>query len=128
MPHRLQILNPFLGFVAEAIAFAVGTVLALSEHILGLIDPTVWKELTGAHGALFGAVVIVLALWASKIADSKKMDKRHDEMMTMHSNSSEKLMALTAEAIKAHGMATQAINSMDRTIQNLTIKITDKEP
>jgi hypothetical protein len=126
MPHRITLIHPVLAYFAEGIAFLIGAALALSDMILGLIDPAIWKELTGAHGALFGAVVIVLALWTSKIADSKRMDKRHDELMALQTANAEKLMGLTAEAIKAHGLAISAINSMDRTIQNLTIEISDR--
>ena len=128
MPHRIHFLSTAMGQIAEGLALLLGSMLALSEHILGMLDPEVWRGLTGDHGALFGAVIIVAVLWASKLADSKRMDKRHDEMMALQTSNATKLMALTAEAIKAHGLAIQAINSMDRTIQSLTIEVTDKIP
>ena len=96
-----------------------------------------WSHVRGSDGALFGAVIIVIALWTGKLADSKKMDKRHEEMLQMQKDlyasllktneaSNEKLMELAAENIKARLLNAEAVRNMDGSIKRLINTLGEK--
>jgi hypothetical protein len=96
---------------------AVGAYSAI-RYIAVMMDADTWQKVKGAEGALFGAVIVVIVLWASKIMDGRRLDARHAETLALQKENSQKLMDLTAESIKAHGYTCQAIASIDRTLQS----------
>lgn len=102
MPHRIAALHQFCNYFVEGMLFSIGLAWAGGEKIAAaLVDRETMDQLRSADGALFGAAVIVVALWISKIADGKRMDKRHDEMIATLKESHAKSEALVAESIKA---------------------------
>ena len=110
MPHRLHFLNTTLGYVIEGSLFSIGLLWSgLSRFVAVLIDKETMDQLRSADGALFGAAVIVVALWISKIADSKRMDKRHDEMISTLKDGNEKSEKLVVESIKASAKVSHAL-------------------
>jgi hypothetical protein len=84
MPHRLHDLTATLIYICEGTLFTIGLMWSGGTRYLAqLVDQDTMNQLRSADGALFGAAVIVVALWLSKISDGKKMDKRHDEMIAV---------------------------------------------
>ena len=127
MPHRILVANSILGTICEGIILACGMAVTTAHYVANvLVDKETMDSLRGADGALVGAVLIVAVLWLSKLADNRKLDARHEEMMSMQKENSEKLISLTAEAIKAHGMSIQCAQSVDRTLQNLTAALDER--
>jgi hypothetical protein len=112
--------------------------IALSGlSFLAIISETDWSRITGPHGVAFVAIAAVIVLWASGIRKDKREDERrtkeenaregrHSESIAIQKDNAEKLVALTVENIKACGHVTQAIHSMDRTIQQLTHELGDR--
>ena len=114
MPLRITMMNSILSHLFEGTLFLLGLVYTGGSKIASaLIDKETMEQLRSADGALFGASVIVVALWFSKIADGRRMDKRHDEMIRTMKDGNEKSEKLVAESIKA-----QLIVSHD--VRNLT--------
>lgn len=127
MPHRIPLITSLLGTIFEGILLALGTALTGAHYVANaLVSKETMDGIRGADGALVGAVLIVAVLWLSKIADNRKLDARHEEMMRLQKENNEKLMALTAEAIKAHGLSIHCAQSVDRTLQNLTASLEDR--
>ena len=121
MPHRILLANTIIGTIFEGVMLACGMAITTAHYVANaLVDRETMDSIRGADGALVGAVLIVAVLWLSKLADNRKLDQRHEEALKLQKENAEKLMSLTAESIKAHGMAVGAIKSMDRTIQALT--------
>jgi len=118
MPFRLPILQSAVPVAIEAFAVALIGIYSGARYVANIIDDSTWDKVKGAEGALFGAVVIVITLWLSKISDGKRLDKRHSETLALQKENADKLMALTAESIKAHGLTCQTISSVDRTLQS----------
>ena len=96
-----------------------------------------WMKIKGPEGALFLSVVIIIVLWnAGRVREKnentrreneeKKRDDRHKEQLALQKDNADKLIQLNVESILAQGKATQAINSMDRTMQALTIEIKER--
>ena len=113
MPHRIHLINSTLGFIAEGVLFLFGLMMAGGNKIAAaLVDKETMEQLRSADGALFGAAVIVVALWLSKIADGKRMDSRHDEMIRTLKEGNEKSEKLVAESIKAKLMMTSALRDL----------------
>jgi heme exporter protein D len=99
----------------------------------------------GPHGVAVVAILAVVALWVSGIKEKSAMkkdieareareearrakeeesrEKRHAESIHLQTANSDKLLTITAENIKAQALVTAAISSMDRSIQDLTEKI-----
>lgn len=127
MPHRVEAITMTCSAIVEGLLLACGLGFAAINYYLGtLVDQTTLDQLRSSDGALVGAAIIVVALWLSKMADNRKLDARHEEMMRLQQDNSEKLMKLTAESIKAHGMSIQCAQSVDRTLQNLTASLDDR--
>ena len=113
MPHRLHDLTATLIYFCEGTLFTIGLMWSGGTRYLAqIVDQDTMNQLRSADGALFGAAVIVVALWLSKISDGKKMDKRHDEMIKTMESGSRKLEALTAEAIKAQLLMTHKLETL----------------
>ena len=127
MPHRVTLITSLFGTVIEGVLLTLGMIVTGAHYVANsIISKETMNDLRGADGALVGAVLIVAVLWLSKMADNRKLDARHEEMMKLQKDNADKLMALTAEAIKAHGMSIQCSQSVDRTLQNLTLSINDR--
>ncbi len=120
-------MNSPQSILIEAVALVTGATIAIGNKVVAMIDRETMDQLRGADGALIGAVIIVAALWTMKIYDGRRLDKRHEEALAMQKENAEKLMALTAESIKAHGLSITAIKSMDRTIQHLSNEMSEWE-
>ena len=102
MPHRIHALTTALTYFVEGTLFTLGLMwTGGARFVAQIVDKETMDQLRSADGALFGAAVIVVALWLGKISDAKKMDKRHDEMIATMRAGNERSEALTAEAIKA---------------------------
>lgn len=102
MPHRIAALQQFAAYFIEGMLFTIGLAWSGGERIAAaLIDRETMDQLRSADGALFGAAVIVVALWLSKIADAKRMDKRHDEMIKAMKEAANENRTLVVESIKA---------------------------
>lgn len=113
MPHRIHLMTTTLGYFIEGMLFTIGLMwTGVTRYLAVLIDKETMDQLRSADGALFGAAVIVVALWVSKIADSKRMDKRHDEMITTMKEGNAKSEKLVAESIKANAKVSHAINNL----------------
>jgi len=113
MPHRIITLQTTIGYIIEGTLFTLGLLWAgACKFAAVLVDRETMDQLRSADGALFGAAVIVVALWLSKIADSKRMDKRHDEMIETLKDGAEKSERLVAESIKAKLLMTSALNRL----------------
>jgi len=113
MPHRIHLLTHTIGYIVEGALFTLGLLWTGGEWLAAtLVDQETMNQLRSADGALFGAAIIVVALWLSKIADGKRMDKRHDEMITTMKDGNARSEALTAEAIKAQLMMTHKLDTL----------------
>jgi flagellar biosynthesis component FlhA len=110
--------------------------------VFAFVTETDWQRITGPHGVAFVAIAAVIVLWGSGIRDKallrketeereireeKRREKeesareaRHAESIKLQRENAEKLIGITVENIKAAGHVTQAINSMDRTIQQFS--------
>lgn len=108
-------------------------IMAVSEAI----SEKDWQKIKGPEGALFLCVIIILTLWNSGRVREKNENKRrekeeaarearHAENLKHQRENAEKLMDLTAESIKAHGMSVEAIKSMDRTMMILTEELKER--
>lgn len=127
MPHRIQLVTSAMQLSLEAVGIFFGSIVASSHWLVAtLVDKETMDQLRGGDGALIGAVMIVCVLWLSKIADGKRLDKRHAEQMQLQKENSSKLMELQAESIKAKAMMTQAVISMDSNIQRLTMELSER--
>ena len=113
MPHRIHLMTTTLGYTIEGTLFTIGLMwTGATRYLSVLIDKETMDQLRSADGALFGAAVIVVALWLSKIADGKRMDKRHDEMISTMKEGNAKSEKLVAESIKANAKVSHAINNL----------------
>lgn len=113
MPHRLHLMTTTLGYLLEGTLFTLGLMWSGGARFLSaLIDRETMEQLRSADGALFGAAVVVVALWISKIADSKRMDKRHDEMIRTLKDGNAKSEALVVENIKSNAKVSSALNNL----------------
>lgn len=118
MPYRIASFQPFASILGEALAMLGAGGYAVFRYVSVVMDDESWKRLKGTEGALFGAAVIVIALWLSKIADGKRLDKRHAETLALQRENAEKLMTLTADSIRMHERTCQTIASVDRTLMS----------
>lgn len=133
MPYRTHLATTagtiiegiFLGFLA------IGNGL---KYLASMIQDDDWQKMTGPYAFLFGLIIAVVVLWNSgrireknennrRANEAEAREKQHAETLTLQKENSQKLLDLTAESIKAHGMSVGAIKSMDRTIQNLTLEL-----
>jgi len=118
MPHRIHLLNQTLGYVIEGTLFTVGLMWTGATRVIAqLIDQKTLDQLRSADGALFGAAVIVVALWVSKIADGKRMDRRHDEMITVLKEGNARSEKLVAESIKAKLLMTASLKALTKQLE-----------
>lgn len=96
-----------------------------------------WQKIKGPEGALFLCVIIILTLWNSgrvrernenlrREREEAARENRHSATLKIQKDNAEKLMELTAESIKAHGLSVGAIRSMDRTIMALTEELKER--
>lgn len=131
-------MNPqaFTPFFEGAMIAMLGTwsgIMAVSEAI----TEKDWQKIKGPEGALFLCVIIILTLWNSgrvreknenlrREKEEKSRELRHAEGLKLQRENAEKLMNLTAESIKAHGMSVGAIKSVDRTLMNLTEELKER--
>lgn len=113
MPHRIYAAQQFIAYFIEGALFSIGLAWAGGKQVAAtLIDRETMDQLRSGDGALFGAAVIVVALWISKIADSKRMDKRHDEMIKTMKESSAENKALVVESIRSNAKVYHVIDTL----------------
>lgn len=130
MPHRIQLASSVFAVATEGVI--LGSIAAVSgaRYAMTTISDGNWDKLIGPHSLTFGAVIAVIVLWTSRVVESRKQEaareRRHQETVSMQGRNADKLLELTKESILAQGKATLAINSMDRTVQSLTIEIKDR--
>jgi heme exporter protein D len=137
MPHRIIPPTWFLHTVEGISLSALSFIAFISEQD--------WSRMLGPHGVAVVAILAVVALWVSGIKEKSAMkkdieareareearrtkeeesrEKRHAESIHLQTANSDKLLTITAENIKAQALVTAAISSMDRSIQDLTEKI-----
>lgn len=114
-----------------------------NASLFGLFSKEDWSRMTGPVSGLVVSILIMVVLFkhsANRIRkdderarlDRQDREERHKEAMQVQrdlmkklEDKDERLMALTVEQMKAQGHATNAINSMDRNIQRLTIQLAD---
>jgi hypothetical protein len=132
MPHRLPLISFAYNYLTEILGMVAVGVYSATRYVAAMMNEDTWEKVKGSEGALFGAVIVVIVLWASKVMDGRRLDARHAETLALQKENSQKLMDLTAESIKAHGLTCQTIASVDRTLQafqeageNSTKKIVD---
>jgi len=105
--------------------------------VFAIISETDWSRITGPHGVAFVAIAAVIVLWASGMRKDKREDERrakeessrearHAESIRLQKENADKLIEITVENIRAAGKVTQAITSMDRTIQHLSNELSDR--
>lgn len=118
MPHRIHALATTLGYIIEGTLLTIGSLITGAHYTANtLVDKATMDQIRGADGALVGAVLIVVVLWLSKIADGKRMDARHKELMDLHTKNAATITALTAESIKAKLLMTAAFKSLVKQLE-----------
>jgi hypothetical protein len=132
MPHRFHHVPQLFN---DALAMLAVTVASLSSSVFSADD---WAKAIGPYGgyfiSLFMLGLFIMRDKAStkqqqldKLKTEEATERRHNETLTLQKENSAQLMAITVESIKAHGKATVAIESVDRTLQYLTGEI-EKRP
>ena len=135
MPYR-HFLHSAAGTLIEGIILAAIAAVNGCKLIATVVSESDWQKITGPHAFLFGLIIAVIVLWNSarireknennrRATEAEAREKHHAETLAIQKENSEKLMALTAESIKAHGMAIGAIKSIDRTIIALTDELSE---
>jgi hypothetical protein len=136
MPYRTH-LSTITGTVFEGVVLGILAITNGCKYIAAMIADDDWQKMTGPYAFLFGLIIAVVVLWNSgrvreknentrRAAEAEAREKQNAETLTLQKDNSQKLLDLTAESIKAHGMSVGAIKSMDRTIQSLTLELGDR--
>lgn len=136
MPYRTHLFT-ITGTLIEGLVLGILAIANGCKYIAAMIADDDWAKMTGPYAFLFGLIVAVVVLWNSgrvreknentrRAAEAEAREKQHAETLTLQKENSQKLLDLTAESIKAHGMSVGAIKSMDRTIQALTLELGDR--
>jgi hypothetical protein len=120
-----------MSYAIEGLFFAMIGIYQFASITSTAIAEQDWQKIFGPNGVAFIAVCATVVLWLNGLKREKNEEKRRDreelsrekrhlEMTALHQGNANKLMELTAESIKSHGMSVAAISRMDRTIQALT--------
>ena len=136
MPYRTNLLT-ITGTIFEGVVLGILAIANGCKYIAAMIADEDWQKLTGPYAFLFGLIIAVIVLWNSgrmreknenirRAAEAVAREKQHSETLALQKENSQKLLDLTAESIKAHGMSVGAIKSMDRTIQALTVELSER--
>jgi len=136
MPYRAHLATT-AGTIIEGIFLGILAIGNGIKYMASMFSDADWQKMTGPYAFLFGLIIAVIVLWNSgrireknensrRAAEAEAREKQHAETLDLQKENSQKLMDLTAESIKAHGMAVGAIKSMDRTIQSLTLEISER--
>lgn len=135
MPIRYMIQSAAATVIEGAILVSLATINGI-KLLANLISEADWQKATGPYAFLFGLIIAVIVLWNSarireknennrRAAEAIAREKHHAETIALQKENADRLMALTAESIKAHGMAVGAISSFDRTIKDLTDELSE---
>jgi hypothetical protein len=113
-----------------------GSMLSMLS-IVAIISEADWARILGPHGVAVCAILGLAIVWGSGLRKDKREDERrakeessrearHAESIRLQKENADKLIEITVENIKAAGKVTQAITSMDRTIQHLSNELSDR--
>lgn len=111
------------------------SVASLSSSVFSAED---WGKAIGPYGGYFISLFMLgLFIMRDKASTKQQRDdkakseeateRRHAETLAIQKENAAQLMAITVESIKAHGRATVAIESVDRTLQYLSGEL-EKRP
>lgn len=137
MPLRLITLHGQIVTIIEGITLCLlGVWQGVSFAATSIVSDEDWSKLIGPHGALFAVSVGLVVVWLHSAAAERnrqkradaaeiKHDKRHAENRADMRELSDKLMALTAESIKANVLATVAQQNGVKELSSVKTEMSD---
>lgn len=116
MPHRIAALSNVGLWIFDGFTLAIAGLWAV-------IDGITLGDLTGPHGLLMGALLVVGVLWKNGAArerneekrraiEEEKREMRHKEMLAMQEKNSADILKITVESIAAHAAVAVALEKM----------------